>query len=166
MSCDGGWERRKIYVKVALAPVLIALPAINSRVIKNLSLKLLYRTVNENFAAWLELASVDQFGGQGDHRTPSASFRQAIRKHHECGICAHGFARARSDDCGHECFVAFSRKCWVFVSCNRAQERPKLICVRQSLRLVNIQRKAGVELRFLPNAVIRPTLAKVARCYY
>jgi hypothetical protein len=28
----------------------------------------------------------------------------------ECGIFAHGFARARCDDCGHEFLVAFSCK--------------------------------------------------------
>ena len=28
----------------------------------------------------------------------------------ECGIFAHGFARARCDDCGHDYFVAFSCK--------------------------------------------------------
>lgn len=71
---------------------------------------LLYRTVSENFETWLELASAGQFDGQGDHHTPKAYVRQAFRKYLECGIFAHGFARARCDDCGHDYFVAFSCK--------------------------------------------------------
>ena len=34
--------------------------------------------------------------------------RKASTKYLECGIFAHGFARARCDDCGHDYFVAFS----------------------------------------------------------
>jgi hypothetical protein len=71
---------------------------------------LLYRTVSENFETWLELASAGQFDGQGDHHTPKAYVRQAFRKYLECGIFAHGFARARCDDCGNDYFVAFSCK--------------------------------------------------------
>ncbi len=59
---------------------------------------------------WLELASAGQFDGQGDHHTPSAFVEQAFRKYLACGIFAHGFARARCDDCGHDFFVAFSCK--------------------------------------------------------
>ena len=62
---------------------------------------LLYRTVAEHFETWLDLASCGQFDGQGDHHTPRAYVRQAFRKYLECGIFAHGFARARCDDCGH-----------------------------------------------------------------
>ena len=54
--------------------------------------------------------SAGQFDGQGDHHTPRAFVRQAFRKYLECGIFAHGFARARCDDCGHDYFVAFSCK--------------------------------------------------------
>jgi len=36
--------------------------------------------------------------------------RQAFRKYLECGIFAHGFARAWCDDCGHDYFVAYSCK--------------------------------------------------------
>jgi hypothetical protein len=70
---------------------------------------LLYRTVSENFETWLELASAGQFDGQGDHHTPKAYVRQAFRKYLECGIFAHGFARARCDDCGHDCGVFLQR---------------------------------------------------------
>jgi len=63
---------------------------------------LLYRTIAEHFETWHELASAGQFDGQGDHHTPKAFVRQAFRKYLECGIFAHGFARARCDDCGHD----------------------------------------------------------------
>ncbi len=36
--------------------------------------------------------------------------RKAFAKYLECGIFAHGFARARCDDCGHDYFVDFSCK--------------------------------------------------------
>ena len=39
-----------------------------------------------------------------------AHVRQAFRKYLECSIFAHGFARARCGDCGHDYFVAFSCK--------------------------------------------------------
>jgi hypothetical protein len=71
---------------------------------------LLYRTVCEHFETLLELCSSGQFDGQGDHHTPSAYVRRAFRKYLECGIFAHGFARARCGDCGHDYFVAFSCK--------------------------------------------------------
>jgi len=40
----------------------------------------------------------------------SSYVRQAFRKYLECGIFAHGFARAWCDDCGHDYFVAYSCK--------------------------------------------------------
>jgi hypothetical protein len=36
--------------------------------------------------------------------------RRAFARYLQCGIFAHGFARARCDDCGHDYFVAFSCK--------------------------------------------------------
>jgi hypothetical protein len=71
---------------------------------------LLYQTIAEHFETWFELASAGQFDGQGDHHTPKPYVRQAFRKYLECGIFAHGFARAWCDDCGHDYFVAFSCK--------------------------------------------------------
>ena len=71
---------------------------------------LLYQTVAEHYETWLDLASAGQFDGQGDRRTPKPYVRQAFTKYLECGIFAHGFARARCDDCGHDYFVAFSCK--------------------------------------------------------
>jgi len=71
---------------------------------------LLYQTVAQHYETWLELASTGQFDGQGDCPTPKLYVRQAFGKCLECGIFAHGFARARCDDCGHDYFVAFSCK--------------------------------------------------------
>ena len=71
---------------------------------------LLYPTIAEHFGTWFELASAGQFDGQGDQHTPKPYVRQAFRKYLECGIFAHGFARARCGDCGHDYFVAFSCK--------------------------------------------------------
>ena len=71
---------------------------------------LLYQTIAEHFETWFELASAGQFDGQGDHHTPKPYVRQAFRKYLECGIFAHGFARAWCDDCGHDYFVAYSCK--------------------------------------------------------
>ena len=80
---------------------------------------LLYQTIADHFETWHELASAGQFDGQGDHHTPKPYVRQAFRKYLECGIFAHGFARARCDDCGHDYFVAFSCKSrGVCPSCN------------------------------------------------
>ncbi len=71
---------------------------------------LLYQTVAEHYESWLELASAGQFDGQGDYRTPKPFVRKAFAKYLECGIFAHGFARARCEDRGHDYFVAFSCK--------------------------------------------------------
>ena len=71
---------------------------------------LLYQTIAEHFETWHALASTGQFDGQGDHHTPKPYVRQAFRKYLECGIFAHGFARAWCDDCGHDYFVAYSCK--------------------------------------------------------
>ena len=65
-----------------------------------------------------ELASSGQFDGQGYHHTPADYVEQAIRKYLECAIFAHGFARARCGDCGHDFLIAFSCKgCGVCPSC-------------------------------------------------
>ena len=61
----------------------------------------------EHCETWLDLASAWQFDGQADYRTPKPCVRQAFAKYLECGIFAHGFERARCDDCGHDYFVAF-----------------------------------------------------------
>jgi hypothetical protein len=71
---------------------------------------LLYQTVAEHYETWLELACSGQFDGQGDHHSPKPFVRKAFKKYLECGIFAHGFARARCGDCGHDFLVAFSCK--------------------------------------------------------
>jgi hypothetical protein len=71
---------------------------------------LLYQTVAEHHETWLDLASAGQFDGQGDHHSPKPYVRKAFAKYLECGIFAHGFARARCGDCGHDFLVAFSCK--------------------------------------------------------
>ena len=71
---------------------------------------LLYQTVAEHYETWLDLASAGQFDGQGDHHSPRPFVRKAFAKYLECGIFAHGFARARCGDCGHDFLVAFSCK--------------------------------------------------------
>lgn len=71
---------------------------------------LLYPTIAEHFETWHELASAGQFDGQGDHHTPKPYIRLTFRKYLECGIFAHGFARAWCDDCGYDYFVAYSCK--------------------------------------------------------
>jgi hypothetical protein len=70
----------------------------------------LYQTIQTHFETWLKLASSGQFDGQGDHYTPPRFVEQAFRKYLECGVFAHGFARARCGDCGHDFLVAFSCK--------------------------------------------------------
>ncbi len=60
--------------------------------------------------SWPARASAGQSGGQGDHHTPKPYVRKAFEKYLECGIFAHGFARARCNDCGHDFLVAFSCK--------------------------------------------------------
>lgn len=71
---------------------------------------LLYQTVAEHYETWLDLASAGQYDGLGDHHTPKPYVRKAFAKYLECGIFAHGFARSRCGDCGHDFLVAFSCK--------------------------------------------------------
>jgi Putative transposase/Transposase zinc-binding domain len=63
-----------------------------------------YRTVQTPFETWLALAA-----GDGD-TAPPAYIEQAFRRYLECGILAHGFARAFCDACGHDFLIGFSCK--------------------------------------------------------
>ena len=65
---------------------------------------LLYRLVQAHLATWL--ARHDY--GQG--RSAPALTEREFRRYLECGILAHGFARARCADCGHDFIVAYSCK--------------------------------------------------------
>lgn len=64
----------------------------------------LYRAVRSYLATWLELAQ-DESG-----RSAPAHVEREFRRYLECGILAHGFARARCVGCGHDFLVAFSCK--------------------------------------------------------
>lgn len=66
---------------------------------------LLYQTVAEHYETWLDLAGAGQFDGQGDHHAPKPYMRKAFEKYLECGIFAHGFARARCGDCEHDFLI-------------------------------------------------------------
>ena len=65
---------------------------------------LLYRVVQDHLATWLALHD----DGCGGH-APALTERE-FRRYLECGILAHGFARARCPDCGHDFLVAYSCK--------------------------------------------------------
>lgn len=64
----------------------------------------LYRVVQTHLATWLALHEDEQGG-----HTPALTERE-FRRYLECGILAHGFARARCPDCGHDYLVAYSCK--------------------------------------------------------
>ncbi|MBL8485910.1 MAG: transposase zinc-binding domain-containing protein [Rhodocyclaceae bacterium] len=65
---------------------------------------LLYRLVQTHLATWLALHD----DGQG--RSAPALSEREFRRYLDCGILAHGFARARCADCGHDFIVAYSCK--------------------------------------------------------
>jgi hypothetical protein len=64
----------------------------------------LYRTVQGHLETYLALAQ----DGQGEG--VPAYVEREFRRYLECGILAHGFARARCGDCGHDFLIAFSCK--------------------------------------------------------
>lgn len=66
---------------------------------------LLYRTVQTHLATWLELACDSRQGNSAP-----AHVEREFRRYLECGILAHGFARARCDECGHDFLIAYSCK--------------------------------------------------------
>ena len=65
----------------------------------------LYRTVQTHLATWLELTRERPLGGS----TP-AHLEREFRRYLECGILAHGFARAYCDQCQHDFLIAYSCK--------------------------------------------------------
>jgi len=64
----------------------------------------LYRTVQGHLQTYLALAQDAQGGGA------PAYVEGEFRRYLECGILAHGFARARCGECGHDFLIAFSCK--------------------------------------------------------
>jgi hypothetical protein len=72
-----------------------------------------YRIVQTHLETWLELASGE------DGEAPPAHVERSFRRYLECGILAHGFARAYCDECQHDFLIAYSCKCrGVCPSCN------------------------------------------------
>lgn len=72
-----------------------------------------YRIVQTHLETWLGLAS----GETGE--APPAHVERTFRRYLECGILAHGFARAYCDECQHDFLIAYSCKCrGVCPSCN------------------------------------------------
>ena len=63
-----------------------------------------YHTVQTYFESWLTL-----YAGEFDNFPPEY-VENAFRRYLECGILAHGFARAHCDECGHDFLIAFSCK--------------------------------------------------------
>ena len=57
---------------------------------------LLYRTVQTHLAIWLALHN------DGAGETAPAATEREFRRYLECGILAHGFARARCAGCEHD----------------------------------------------------------------
>jgi hypothetical protein len=66
----------------------------------------LYRLVQEHLATWLMLATQ----GGLDYSAVPDYVEQTFYKYLECGILAHGFARARCEHCGDEFLIPFSCK--------------------------------------------------------
>ena len=65
----------------------------------------LYRCVQEHLETWLAQCRE----GHDDGPVPPYVERE-FRRYLECGVLAHGFARARCGDCGHDFLIAFCCK--------------------------------------------------------
>lgn len=66
---------------------------------------MLYRCVQQH----LETGLAHRRDGHHDQSVPEHAERE-FRRYLECGILAHGFARARCGQCGHDFLIAFSCK--------------------------------------------------------
>ena len=67
---------------------------------------LLYRIIQAHFATWLALRR----DGFDDGDAVPGHVEREFRRYLDCGILAHGFARARCGQCGHDFLIAFSCK--------------------------------------------------------
>ncbi|MBK9522309.1 MAG: transposase zinc-binding domain-containing protein [Rhodocyclaceae bacterium] len=67
-----------------------------------------YRIVQTHFATWLDLASGEC--GPDHGAAPPSYVERTFRRYLECGILAHGFARAYCDTCQHDFLIAYSCK--------------------------------------------------------
>ena len=63
-----------------------------------------YRIVQTNLETWLELSTGE------DGESPPSYVERTFRRYLECGILAHGFARAYCDECQHDFLIAYSCK--------------------------------------------------------
>jgi Transposase zinc-binding domain len=70
------------------------------------SQSVLYRCVQHHLETWLAHCR----GGHDDAGSVPEYVEREFRRYVECGILAHGFARARCGQCGHDFLVAFSGK--------------------------------------------------------
>jgi len=66
----------------------------------------LYRCVQEHLETWLAQCR----DGHDDEWSVPEHVEREFRRYLECGILAHGFARARCGQCGHDFLIAFSCK--------------------------------------------------------
>ena len=66
----------------------------------------LYQAVQHHLETYVAQAAESDPMGYGLPEWVERDFRGYL----ECGILAHGFARARCEDCGHERLIAFSCK--------------------------------------------------------
>ena len=65
-----------------------------------------YRCVQEHLETWLAQCR----DGRDDEWSVPEYVEREFRRYLECGILAHGFARARCGQCGHDFLIACSRK--------------------------------------------------------
>jgi len=66
----------------------------------------LYRCVQQYLETWLAQCR----DGHDDEWSVPEYVEREFRRYLECGVLAHGFARARCGDCGHDFLIAFSCK--------------------------------------------------------
>lgn len=65
-----------------------------------------YEAVQQQMESWLSRHQLEHPDGEMVPHYVESDLRGFLR----CGILAHGFARARCDDCGHDFLIAFSCK--------------------------------------------------------
>lgn len=70
------------------------------------SQSVLYRCIQEHLETWL----IQCRDGHDDAGPVPDYVEREFRRYLECGILAHGFARARCGQCGHDFLIAFSCK--------------------------------------------------------
>jgi len=80
-----------------------------------------YQVVQQNLETWLARRSAGGLDAGADWVVDPvpAYVERDLRKYLECGILAHGFARARCEKCGQDFLVAYSCKGrGVFTGCS------------------------------------------------